>query len=203
MFVEQINARFGDAMEDEELCVATMVDPRYRDILFSIDPDQKARAVEWAVDAMEKRLAAVAPPPPVAVTATVPAAASASTPDKGAPGSSGLFAKFARAVANSPGNTQKAASSAIPVRARDSLQRELELYLEEQLLPHTSCPLTWWRAHQLTYPAVAEVARHILCVPATSVPSERLFSKAGDVITKKRNSLEPKKAEQIIFIMDN
>jgi hypothetical protein len=29
----------------------------------------------------------------------------------------------------------------------------------------------------------------ILNVPATSVPSEQIFSKAGDVITKKRNRL--------------
>jgi len=50
---------------------------------------------------------------------------------------------------------------------------------------------------------VASVARRLLSVPATSVASERLFSKAGDVISKKRNQLAPSKADRIIFLMDN
>jgi len=40
-------------------------------------------------------------------------------------------------------------------------------------------------------------------VPATSVPSECLFSSAGDMITKKRNSIKPAKAEKVIFLMNN
>jgi hypothetical protein len=61
----------------------------------------------------------------------------------------------------------------------------------------------WWQANQSKYPLTAKVAREMLCVPATSVPSERLFSKAGDVITKKRNSLAVGKAEKLIFLMEN
>jgi len=34
-------------------------------------------------------------------------------------------------------------------------------------------------------------------------PSERLFSKAGDVITKKRNRLAATKADRVVFLMDN
>ena len=46
-------------------------------------------------------------------------------------------------------------------------------------------------------------ARRPLAIPATSVPSERLFSKAGDVISKKCNRLAPSKADRIVFLMDN
>jgi hypothetical protein len=35
-------------------------------------------------------------------------------------------------------------------------------------------------------------------IPATSVPSERVFSRAGDLITKKRNRLSPKTAQCIM-----
>ena len=38
-----------------------------------------------------------------------------------------------------------------------------------------------------SYPLVAKVAWRLLAIPVTLVASKRLFSKAGDVITKKRN----------------
>lgn len=39
-----------------------------------------------------------------------------------------------------------------------------------------------------------------LSIPATSVPSERVFSKAGFVCNQRRNRLEPKKVDQILFL---
>jgi len=64
-------------------------------------------------------------------------------------------------------------------------------------------PLDWWRASHCRYPTVAKVARRLLAVPATSIASERLLSKAGNVITKKRNCLAPSKADAIVFLMEN
>jgi len=43
------------------------------------------------------------------------------------------------------------------------------------------------------------VARQLLAVPATSIASERLFSKAGDEITKKSNRLESSKPTKLFF----
>ena len=43
----------------------------------------------------------------------------------------------------------------------------------------------------------------LLAVPATSVASERLFSKAGNIITKKCNCLAASKADTVIFVMEN
>ena len=39
--------------------------------------------------------------------------------------------------------------------------------------------------------------------PAMLVPSERAFSNAGVIITKKHNSLEPVKAELVLVLMGN
>jgi len=36
-----------------------------------------------------------------------------------------------------------------------------------------------------------------------TIASECIFSKAGDVITCKRNTLVPSKADTVIFLMDN
>jgi len=52
-----------------------------------------------------------------------------------------------------------------------------------------------------SYPLVAKVARHLLAIPATSVASETLFSKAGDVITKKCNRLAPTKADRVVGLV--
>lgn len=42
-----------------------------------------------------------------------------------------------------------------------------------------------------------------LCMPATSVASERVFSKAGLVLNAKRTRLTTDKIEKIIFIQAN
>ena len=57
----------------------------------------------------------------------------------------------------------------------------------------------WWAANKEKYPAVVAVAWW----PATSVASERLFSMAGNVITKKCNLLNAAKAHRVIFCMEN
>jgi len=59
------------------------------------------------------------------------------------------------------------------------------------------------RARQIHRQPSAAVACQLLCCPATSVSSVRLFTKAGDMITKKRNSLKPAKTHQVVFLMEN
>ncbi|KAI2664116.1 Transposon Ty3-I Gag-Pol polyprotein [Labeo rohita] len=52
-------------------------------------------------------------------------------------------------------------------------------------------PLAWWKHNECKYPHIAKMARHYLAVPATSVPSERVFSTAGDIVTAKRSTFSP------------
>lgn len=62
--------------------------------------------------------------------------------------------------------------------------------------------LKFWEQNHSLQP-LDEVAQKYLCVPATSVPSERMFSKAGATITNNRSRLSPTKAEKIIFLNAN
>ena len=48
-------------------------------------------------------------------------------------------------------------------------------------------------------PILAEVARALLCVPGSSVPSERVFSKSGQLLNKRRASLKSKNVDMLIF----
>ena len=50
---------------------------------------------------------------------------------------------------------------------------------------------------------LAVQARVYLAIPATSVPSERLFSSAGNVFTKKRNRLNQNNLHNILFLREN
>lgn len=46
-------------------------------------------------------------------------------------------------------------------------------------------PLEFYSKFYLDFPFLSQIARRIFNLTATSVPSESLFSKVGDVITKK------------------
>ena len=61
-------------------------------------------------------------------------------------------------------------------------------------------PLEWWRKYSAVFPYLAHVARHVLAIPATSASSERLFSRAGSVISAKRNRLAPDTASTFVAI---
>lgn len=50
---------------------------------------------------------------------------------------------------------------------------------------------------------VTQVAKKYLVVPATSAPSERLFSKLGKIVNELRVSLKPDKAEMLTFLSRN
>lgn len=64
----------------------------------------------------------------------------------------------------------------------------------EQLVEYLSKPraassediLEWWRTHETEYAVLSKMARDFLSIPATSVPAERLFSKASLVIRKQK-----------------
>ena len=66
-----------------------------------------------------------------------------------------------------------------------------------------SNPLEWWATNASRFPTLATLARKLLCIPATSAPSERAFSTAGLTIAKKRASLLPENAAALIYLHNN
>lgn len=63
-------------------------------------------------------------------------------------------------------------------------------------------PSAWWQLKQQQYPLLAGVALKVLAIPATSAPSERVFSVAGLTIAKERSRLDPANAGELIFLHD-
>ncbi|XDV53650.1 hypothetical protein PO909_022097 [Leuciscus waleckii] len=64
-------------------------------------------------------------------------------------------------------------------------------------------PLIWWRENEKEYPLLARMAKRYLCVPGTSVTSERVFSTAGDIITAKRSCLTPGHVNELLLLQKN
>ncbi|CAG8708739.1 11446_t:CDS:2 [Gigaspora margarita] len=82
-------------------------------------------------------------------------------------------------------------------------ETEADRYLRELIEKKGCNPLTWWKDRSEKYPVLSRLAWKYLSVPATSVPSERLFSNARLHITALRNRLHPDIVEQIIFLKRN
>lgn len=80
---------------------------------------------------------------------------------------------------------------------------EVDKYLQEGLIPRHENPLKWWKDNRNVYPCLFEFMKKRLCVLATSVPCERIFSKAGQTISEKRSRLSSKNFEKMIFLNFN
>lgn len=82
-------------------------------------------------------------------------------------------------------------------------KQELTGCKSEDSISLESNPPDWWKRKQTTYPLLSNLAKHYLCVPATSVASERVFSTAGDLVTAQRSCLSGEQVDKLIFLKKN
>ena len=82
-------------------------------------------------------------------------------------------------------------------------EKEVNLYRAEESIDSKEDPLAWWRANEHRFRTLSVLAKKFFCMSATSVPVERLFSKAGTIVSKKRASLHPKNVDCLIFLNNN
>eukprot|EP00117_Sycon_ciliatum_P003306 scpid88225/ scgid8156/ Zinc finger BED domain-containing protein 1; Putative Ac-like transposable element; dREF homolog len=83
------------------------------------------------------------------------------------------------------------------------LKTEVQLYFNERQVSPKTNPLDWWKGNAERFPTLMQVARKVLCIPATSVPSERVISAAGIIVNKLRASLAPANVDALIFLHSN
>ncbi|ELT95740.1 hypothetical protein CAPTEDRAFT_140410 [Capitella teleta] len=57
--------------------------------------------------------------------------------------------------------------------------------------------------YERNFPRIALLAKKYLAIPATSAPSERVFSTAGNIVTPKRSRLNPEKVNMLVFLAHN
>jgi hypothetical protein len=77
---------------------------------------------------------------------------------------------------------------------------EIENYLKSQIENESTNPIEWWFKNSENYPNLSKIAFDYLIIPASSVPSEQIFSKAGNLITKLRNRLDKSTVRDLMLL---
>ncbi|XP_077085839.1 E3 SUMO-protein ligase ZBED1 [Siphateles boraxobius] len=85
---------------------------------------------------------------------------------------------------------------------REKAKDEILKYRERDTLGLDGDVLQWWRL-QVDLPLLSALAKRYLSIPATSVPAERVFSTAGDIVTAQRSLIHPDHVDQLIFLKKN
>ena len=84
--------------------------------------------------------------------------------------------------------------------ARDTIEEEFTHYmLEPQTNWCVNDVMQWWSDHEANFPHIALLVLKYLVIPASSAPSERVFSQLKLVIDRKRWRMDTGRVERVIF----
>ena len=180
--LKSLKCHFAGIEERKELCLATLLDPRFKDKFFSGNII-RATVKEILVDEMSSL---------VTTSENAAEELDPSQPMRTCPLKyTVLLDVISEIITDSNSDTP-------------STTTEVEKFLSESLLDYkTGNPYTWWGQNKKRFPMLSVLAQCYLCPAATSVPSERLFSAAGNLHDDKRNRILPTLTEDLLFIQFN
>ena len=116
IFVDLIGEKFGDLYADEELVVATLVDPRFKAILFD-SPEDRKRAINWTVKAMNAATNSGGDTTPSTAPVTVPTTSTATSASDSTLKVLSIFARLERVKATTSFSTTGAVLRVPPTRS--------------------------------------------------------------------------------------
>ena len=85
----------------------------------------------------------------------------------------------------------------------DIARDEIRKYDAEEAIGLDQEPLQWWQTRESRLKYLSQLVKKTFCITASSVPSERLFSAAGNLISEKRASLSPENVDILLFLHEN
>lgn len=185
---EKLNDRFSAYEENELLTQSTFLDPRFKQYGFNSELKFKQ-----TVDKLKTRLQVP--------TSVFPTTAS------GESQISNIQQSKNPAFSSSKPNIWDTFDSMVKTHVvqnpRSAAILEIDSYLKEPYLDRQGNPLKWWNDRRLIYPILYDLVQKRLCITATSVPCERVFSKAGQILTEKRSRLKSDKVSKVLFLHNN
>ncbi|KAK9902314.1 hypothetical protein M0R45_001735 [Rubus argutus] len=87
----------------------------------------------------------------------------------------------------------------------ESISNEVYQYLSDKyvnLLAKNFEVSAWWKLNQSAYPVLSKLAKDILAIPCSTVPSENAFSLGSRVVDPFKASLTPKMVEALVCSSD-
>ena len=190
LLVQELMRRFSQVEQRYTMAVSTLLDPRFKKLAFA-----DSAAVDQAIRRLKSEV--------IELMSAVPANEEL-TSDDGTHGSTqlasgppptedSLWASFDRKVCQATSHRTDSTDSFI----------EVKRYFEAKVIARKDDPLLWWKENGHQFPHVTKIAKQYLAIPGSSVPSERLFSKAGELISQRRSQLKPKNVDMILFLNKN
>lgn len=191
--IAALSSRFPNLLKDERNYVCAMLlDPRFKAVLLS--PSEKDSAIAYVKEALVM---------PTQITdnefidshsSVASPVSTGSTSEQGSDSTHFSLWNAFEELARTPEPQAK---------EPDNLTTEITQYLNENIIPRSLNPLQWWRENSARYPKVSLAAKRFLCIPATQVASEQLFSKTGNIVSARRECLSPEHVEQLVFVKSN
>ncbi|KAJ3607293.1 hypothetical protein NHX12_025603 [Muraenolepis orangiensis] len=156
--LEAVSRRFAEMEKEPLYSLATIIDPRYKDRLFSneVKAEVKGRLLDLLVEQQ---------PPDQAPGAS--AASDTDEPVEKVP-RVGWISSMLDEIMEEAGPEPQAHGDDNTA----AVQSQVALYLSEPAISMSAQPLAYWRAKQGRFPALTKVARAYLSAPCTSVEIE-------------------------------
>ncbi len=85
----------------------------------------------------------------------------------------------------------------------DRLKKDLHTYKAMEETSATENPLSWWKMHESSIPILSTFAKYYLCVPVSSLASERVFSTSGLICSPLRSRLSSDIVDTLVFLSKN
>jgi len=173
-----IKSRFESYGDIVELYVASFLDPRFRSFNFFPNSAKRKMAIQKVFNFLKHER---------------------------------MFVKFqAKNSQTIPKTVNQSTSASKKISIFDTPSANLEqLDLDDEIANYSnmnilyaedSNPLDFWKIHSNQFPILSAICKKVFSIPCTSVPSERLFSKSGEIISLKRNKLKPALAEYLTIL---
>ena len=93
-------------------------------------------------------------------------------------------------------DSSSSTASALP---SGMLQNEILLYDQLQEVAANDDPLALWRENESCFLLLAKLAKRYLCMAATSVACERVFSTSGGIVNARCNRLTAENVDMLTF----
>ena len=181
--LNSLKQHFGDNEQQQLSRLASVVDPRYKHLKFLPSAER-----EQAYSHLSDTLSTMIEEQPQPAVDTEPPDPKRSKVDP---------------LLDYQDSSDSNGSSPAQICAAAIVEKEILQYKADDPISRTSDPLKWWKENETRFTYLSKVAKKLLCIQATSVPSERLFSAAGNIVSKKRASLHSTNVDCLLFLHKN